>query len=35
VRKSRYRLGALLAQVRKANLHSETRWGEPTGKEVW
>jgi antitoxin MazE len=35
VRKSRYRLGALLAKVRKANLHSEAEWGQPKGSEVW
>ncbi|MGO9203190.1 MAG: AbrB/MazE/SpoVT family DNA-binding domain-containing protein [Limisphaerales bacterium] len=35
VRKRRYKLGPLLAQVRKAHLHSETEWGEPTGREVW
>ncbi len=34
-RKSRYLLGALLAQVRKANLHSEAEWGEPKGREAW
>jgi antitoxin MazE len=35
LRMSRYKLGALLAQVRKANLHSEANWGEPKGREVW
>jgi antitoxin MazE len=33
--KGRYRLSALLAQVRKSNLHSEAKWGEPRGTEVW
>ncbi len=30
-----YRLSELLAKVEKGNLHSETDWGGPTGKEVW
>ena len=33
--KNRYRLSDLLAQVRKTNVHSETKWGEPQGREVW
>ena len=35
VRKNRYRLSDLLAQVRPANVHSETGWGGPMGREVW
>jgi antitoxin MazE len=35
VRRRRYRLEALLAQVRKGNLHSEANWGGAKGREVW
>ena len=34
-RKNRYKLGTLLAQVKKGNLHSETNWGEAKGREAW
>ncbi len=34
-RKRRYSLSGLLARVRKTNLHSETGWGGPMGREVW
>jgi len=34
-RKRRYSLSGLLAQVRKTNVHSETGWGGPMGREVW
>ena len=30
-----YRLEELLAEVTDDNLHEETDWGEPEGKEVW
>ena len=33
-RKPRYRLSDLLARVSKQNLHSETDWGRPRGREV-
>ena len=35
VRKRRYSLSGLLARVRKTNVHSETGWGGPMGREVW
>ena len=30
-----YTLEELLAGVRPANLHDETEWGPPVGKEIW
>jgi antitoxin component of MazEF toxin-antitoxin module len=30
-----YQLKELLAGVRRSNLHKETDWGSPVGKEVW
>lgn len=30
-----YQLEELLASVRRSNLHKETDWGSPVGKEVW
>ena len=30
-----YQLKELLASVRRSNLHEETDWGLPVGKEVW
>jgi antitoxin MazE len=30
-----YTLEELLADVRPSNLHKETDWGPPAGKEVW
>ncbi|MBL8112027.1 MAG: AbrB/MazE/SpoVT family DNA-binding domain-containing protein [Acidobacteria bacterium] len=30
-----YTLDELLAGVRPSNLHSESDWGPPVGKEVW
>ena len=33
--KRRDSLRGLLAQVRKTNVHSETGWGGPRGREVW
>jgi antitoxin component of MazEF toxin-antitoxin module len=30
-----FRLSALLAQARKTNVHSETEWGGPMGRELW
>lgn len=30
-----YTLEELLAGVRPTNLHSETDWGPPVGKEIW
>jgi antitoxin MazE len=30
-----YTLAELLADVRPSNLHKETDWGPPAGKEVW
>jgi antitoxin MazE len=34
-KRKRHRLSDLLAQVRKTNLHAETNWGEPAGREIW
>ena len=33
--KPRYKLSELLAGVTPQNLHGETDWGQPVGKEVW
>jgi len=30
-----YTLEELLAEVRPSNLHGETDWGPPVGKEIW
>ncbi|MEA2163324.1 MAG: antitoxin MazE [Thermoanaerobaculia bacterium] len=30
-----YSLDQLLSAVRPSNLHKETDWGPPTGKEIW
>lgn len=30
-----YTLDELLAGVRPSNLHAETDWGPPVGKEIW
>ena len=30
-----YTLDELLAGVRPSNLHAETDWGPPAGKEIW
>jgi len=30
-----YRLGDLLKKVTKKNIHRETDWGKPRGKEMW
>jgi antitoxin MazE len=30
-----YTLEELLAEVRPSNLHGETDWGSPVGKEIW
>jgi antitoxin MazE len=30
-----YSLEALLAGVRPSNIHAETDWGPPVGKEAW
>ena len=30
-----YTLAELLADVRPSNLHAETDWGPPVGKEIW
>lgn len=35
VKKQTYRLTDMLQGVTKTNMHSESEWGEPTGKEVW
>jgi antitoxin MazE len=35
VPQNRYALRDLLAAVQKTNVHSETKWGAPMGKEVW
>lgn len=34
-RKWKYSLEELLGGVRPENIHSETDWGDPSGKEVW
>ena len=31
----KYRLEDLLAGIKPTNLHAETDWGKPVGKEVW
>ena len=30
-----YKLDELLAQVTDTNVHPETNWGQPLGKEIW
>jgi antitoxin MazE len=35
VRPPRFTLRRLLAGITKENLHSETDWGRPMGKEIW
>ncbi len=30
-----YRLSDLLKKVTKKNIHQETDWGKPRGKEIW
>lgn len=35
VRRSRYTTEELLAGVTDENIHGETDWGPPVGKEVW
>jgi len=35
LRKHRYRLDALLKQVRPENLHGEQDWGPRAGREAW
>jgi antitoxin MazE len=35
LRKPRYRLAALLKQVRADHLHEEQDWGPRTGREAW
>jgi len=30
-----YKLNELLAQVTDTNVHPETNWGPPIGKEIW
>ncbi len=34
-RKPEYTLKALLAQIKPENLHGETDWGSPVGREAW
>ena len=34
-KRSKYDLNDLLKNVNESNLHSETDWGEPVGKEVF
>jgi antitoxin MazE len=31
----KYELRELVSQISPKNLHSETDWGQPTGKETW
>lgn len=31
----KYTLDELLADINEENIHSETDWGKPVGKEVW
>ncbi len=33
--KPKYTLDELLANVSEDNIHSETDWGKPVGKEIW
>jgi antitoxin MazE len=35
IQRRRYKLNDLLARVRKTNLHSETDWGNASGREAW
>ncbi|MCK6450842.1 MAG: AbrB/MazE/SpoVT family DNA-binding domain-containing protein [Alphaproteobacteria bacterium] len=35
LRKPAYTLDDLVAQITPENLHSETDWGKPRGREVW
>ena len=35
VRKRKLRLKELLAGVKKSQLHGETIWGKPMGREIW
>jgi len=35
VRAPKIRLKDLLAGITKANLHKETDWGAPVGREIW
>lgn len=35
VREHRYDLDSLLAQVTPENIHEETDFGPPTGREIW
>ena len=34
-RKREYTLAELLAQIRPENIHGETDWGPPVGREAW
>lgn len=34
-RPTKYSLEELVAQMTEENLHEETDWGKPVGKEVW
>jgi antitoxin MazE len=31
----KYRLSQLVSRISAKNRHSETKWGEPQGKEIW
>lgn len=31
----KYTLDSLVRDIRKENLHKETDWGKPNGKEIW
>jgi antitoxin MazE len=33
--KPEYRLDQLIAQIKPENLHAETDWGAPVGRETW
>jgi len=32
---ARYRLEELVSEIRESNVHDETDWGAPRGREVW
>jgi antitoxin MazE len=34
-RKSQYTIEELLAQIKPENIHGETDWGPPAGREAW
>jgi antitoxin component of MazEF toxin-antitoxin module len=35
LRRRKYSLDKLVAQIKPGNRHAQAKWGEPRGKEVW